>query len=48
MINVALVDSKITMNGTMLTALQADQQTAREVAAHISSLGLQTQVIEKK
>ncbi|MDX2481326.1 MAG: hypothetical protein QNK24_13460 [Desulfuromusa sp.] len=48
MVNVALVGSTITMNGTMLTALQADRQTAREVAAHISSLGLQAQVLEKK
>lgn len=47
-VNVTLVDSEITMGGTMLAALQADQQTAREVAAHISSLGLQTQVLEKK
>lgn len=47
-IDVTLVDSEITMKGTMLAALQADQQTAREVAAHISSLGLPTQVSEKK
>ncbi len=47
-IDVTLVDSEITMKGTMLAALQADQQTAREVAAHISSLGLHTQVSEKK
>lgn len=48
MIAVTLVESTITMNGSMLTALQADQQTAREVAAYISSLGLQTQLIEAK
>ncbi|MFK5927800.1 MAG: hypothetical protein QM483_14330 [Desulfuromusa sp.] len=47
-VNVTLVDSRISMNGTMLVALQADQQTAGEVAAHISSFGLQTQVIKKK
>ncbi len=47
-INVTLVNSKIILDGTMLTALQADQQTAHEVAAHLSSLGLQTQVIAKK
>lgn len=47
MINVSLIDSEVTMNGTTLVALQADQQTAREVAAHISSLGLNTQVVEK-
>ena len=48
MLNVTLVNSDITMDGTMLTALQADQQTAREVAGHISSFGLQAQVFEKK
>ncbi|MCD6582984.1 MAG: hypothetical protein J7K90_14410 [Desulfuromusa sp.] len=48
MIKVSLIDSEVTMNGTMLVALQADQQTAREVAAHISSLGLNTQMIEIK
>lgn len=44
-INVSLIDSEVTMNGTMLIALQADQQTAREVAAHISSLGLSTKLV---
>jgi len=48
MIKVSLVDSDVTMNGTVLAALQADQQTAREVAAHISSLGLHTQLIKEK
>lgn len=48
MINVSLVNSEVTMNGTVLAALQADQQTAREVAAHISSLGLHTQLIKEK
>jgi hypothetical protein len=48
MINVSLVDSEVTMNGTMLIALQADKQTASEVLTHISSLGLHTQMIEKK
>ncbi len=48
MINVSLVDSEVTMNGTMLVALQADQQTAREVAAHIASLGLHTQLLKKE
>jgi len=48
MINVSLIDSEVTMNGTTLTTLQADQQTAREVAAHISSLGLYTQMVEIK
>ncbi|MCF6266801.1 MAG: SPOR domain-containing protein [Desulfuromusa sp.] len=48
MINVSLVDSIVTMKGTMLAAIQADQQTAREVAAHISSLGLHTRLIKEK
>ena len=48
MINVSLVDSEVTMNGTILVTLQADQQTAREVAAHISSLGLHSQLMKKK
>jgi len=48
MIIVSLVDSEVTMNGTMLVVLQADQQTAREVAAHIASLGLHTQLLKKE
>lgn len=48
MIDVLLVDSEVTMSGTLLIALQADQQTANEVVTHISSLGLHTQVREKK
>jgi len=48
MVKVSLVDSEVTMNGTLLVALQADQQTANEVAAHISRLGLHTQLLEKK
>ena len=48
MVNVALVESEITMNGTLLTVLQADQQTANEMAAHISSLGLHTQLLTQK
>ncbi len=47
-IAVSLVDSEVSMNGTLLVALQADQQTANEVAAHISRLGLHTQLLEKK
>lgn len=47
-INVSLIDSDVTMDGTVLVALQADQQTAREVAAHISSLGLHTRLIKEK
>lgn len=47
-VNVTLVDSITVMKGTMLMALHADQQTAREVAAHISRFGLQTQVIKKR
>ena len=47
-VNVSLVDSEVTMNGTLLVALQADQQTANEVAAHISRLGLHTQLLKKK
>lgn len=48
MIDVLLVDSEVVMSGTLLIALQADQQTANEVLTHISSLGLHTQVREKK
>jgi len=48
MVKVSLVDSEVTMNGTLLVALQADQQTANEVAAHISRLGFHTQLLEKK
>ncbi|SEA53376.1 hypothetical protein SAMN05660420_02348 [Desulfuromusa kysingii] len=46
-INVSFADSLIPMDGTMLLALQADEATAREVATHISSYGLQTQVLKK-
>ncbi len=45
---VRLVDHEIVLNGTILSALQADQQTAREVAAHLSSLGLRAQVKERE
>ena len=48
MIDVLLVDSEVMMSGTLLIALQADQQTANEVVTHISSFGLHTQVREKK
>ena len=48
MIDVSLVDNEVMMSGTLLIALQADQQTANEVVTHISSLGLHTQVREKK
>ncbi len=48
MVKVSLVDIEVDMNGTLLAALQADQQTASEVAAHISSLGLSTQILEQK
>ena len=48
MIDVLFVDSEVMMSGTLLIALQADQQTANEVVTHISSLGLHTQVQEKK
>jgi hypothetical protein len=47
-VDVSLVESEIAMDGTMLIALQADEKTAREVAAHISNFGLQTQVLETK
>lgn len=47
-IDVLMVDSEVQMNGTMLIALQADQQTANEVVTHISSLGLHTQMLAKK
>ncbi|MCD6188358.1 MAG: hypothetical protein J7K09_09360 [Desulfuromusa sp.] len=48
LVKVSLVDIEVNMNGTLLAALQADQQTASEVAAHISSLGLSTQILEQK
>ena len=48
MVKVSLVDIEVSMNGTMLVALQADQQTASEVAVHISSFGLSTQILEQK
>jgi len=47
-VDVSLVDSIIPMDGTMLTVLQADEETAREVAVHLSGFGLQTQVLKKK
>ncbi len=46
-VTVSLVDIEVTMNGTLLAALKADQQTASEVATHLSSLGLNTQILEK-
>lgn len=45
---VTLVEGEVEMNGTLLTVLQADQQTAREVANHLSDLGLKTSISEKK
>ncbi len=45
---VTLVEGEVEMNGTVLTVLQADQQTAREVANHLSDLGLKTSISEKK
>ena len=47
-VNVALLDSEVTLDGTMLMVLQADHETAQEVAAYISRLGLHTQVVKKK
>ena len=47
-INVTLVDNEVIMKGTMLTVLQADQQTAREVADHIATFGFYTQIEKKK
>jgi len=45
---VSLVEGHIKMVGTELVVLQADQQTAKEVAAHLSGLGLKTRISEKK
>ncbi len=42
------VDARVEMTGTFLAALQADQKTAREVADHLSSLGLETTVAKVK
>lgn len=47
-VRVTFVESEVTMNGTSLTVLQADQQTANELAVHLSSLGLNTQLLKKK
>jgi hypothetical protein len=47
-IRVTLVDGDVEMDGTVLTVIQADQQTAREVANHLSGLGLKTSIREKK
>ena len=47
-VDVSLVESEVPMDGTMLIALQADEKTAREVAAHLSNFGLQTQVLKTK
>lgn len=45
---VTLVDGHIKMVGTELVVLQADRQTAKEVADHLSELGLKTRVVENK
>ena len=47
-IEVRIVSSEISMDGTMLVALEADQQTANQVAEHISKLGMHVQITEKK
>lgn len=47
-IAVDLVPGDVEMNGTLLNVLQADQQTAREVAEHLSKIGLKTNIVEKK
>ena len=47
-IDVSLVDNDVVMNGTVLTVLQADQQTAQEVADHIATFGFYTQIEKKK
>ncbi len=41
------VVGEVEMDGKMLIALQADQQTAREVAEHIGKSGLRTHVVRK-
>lgn len=46
-IHVTLMPSDIEMNGKMLVALQADQDTARQVATQIGKFGLKTQVVRK-
>ena len=47
-IKVRIVSSEISMDGTMLVAIQADQQTAKQVAEHISKFGMHVQITEKK
>jgi len=47
-VHVTLVDGNVEMVGTLLTVIQADQQTAREVANLLSGLGLKTSISEKK
>ncbi len=47
-IDVSLVETEVVMTGTMLTVLQADQQTARGVADHIATFGFHTRIEKKK
>lgn len=46
-IKVSRIDTDIEMKGRMLIALQADRQTAEQVAGHIAENGLQTQVVRQ-
>lgn len=43
-VDVELVKAEISMNGTLLIALKADQQTAGQLAQHIKERGLNVQV----
>ncbi|MCK4503012.1 MAG: hypothetical protein KAU22_08240, partial [Desulfuromonadales bacterium] len=47
-IKVELVSTEVVMNGTMLTVLQADKQTASEILADIAGLGLFARMEVKK
>lgn len=46
-VEVSLVNTEITMDGTSLVALQADKETAEQVAAHINGLGLHARIEEE-
>lgn len=45
-IDVELVTAEVEMSGTQLVALQADRQTAEQMAAHIMEQGLKVKVIQ--
>ena len=47
-IAVQLVAGNVEMNRTLLTVIQADQQTAQEVTNHLFEIGLKTCIIKQK